>query len=108
MHVWVQGDIVVIVKGLYKGHTGIVMKVTAKMVMVRVDNLNVEVRIWQSSVSKGDKQRTCNSYLLSKVIKEESSPNELTSVVMHRTKVELETLRAKLDTVIGLLNELGL
>jgi ribosomal protein L24 len=51
-------DRVVITGGKYKGDYGVVMKLSSKMVVVRLDGVNGDVRVYQCHVEKSSAVRT--------------------------------------------------
>ncbi len=91
-NVWVVG-------GKYKGRYGVVVRVTAKMVVVRLAGMLEDVRVCQYHVEKkqlGDKGLNMVDCVAGK-----KDP-----LVVARLKVELELLKEKVDELTLLLDEM--
>jgi len=85
--------------GKYQGRYGVVVKVTAKMVVVRLAGMLEDVRIYQYHVEKkqlGDKGPNMVDCVAGK-----KDP-----LVVARLKLELELLKEKVDELTLLLAEL--
>jgi ribosomal protein L24 len=97
-------DTVDIVSGKYAGRRATVVKITEKMVVVRIDGLENEVRVLQSSVRRGPARK--NEHVVLKNT-EQLTPEEKTQVVKLATE-ELKMLRRRVDELVDVLSKLEL
>jgi len=97
-------DRVVITGGKYKGNYGIVMKLSSKMVVVRLDGVNSDVRVYQYHVEKGSGVRTLeNDDKNFRQCGRNDRDVELTKV-----KLELALLRTRVEELTLVLAKLEL
>jgi len=98
-------DVVTVIGGTYEGKQGVVVKITAKMVVVRLREMGIEVRVLQNNVEVTDGFRTSTPSQLPRV--QQGMKAELVvqehNLVAAVVKQELISLRKKIDGLVELL-----
>jgi ribosomal protein L24 len=102
MSVWVKDDAVAVIKGKYKGRVGMVVKVTAQMMVVKLEDTLEEVRILQSSVVSNEARKELSLERLTVI----EPGAEVKSLLLVKAKKELKALKERLDDVIKLIEYL--
>jgi ribosomal protein L24 len=96
------GDVVQIIGGTYQNRTGIVVKLTAKMAVLKSTNGSVEVRVMKSNVKRKHETEEPGQ-----IVQGERDLAETNEAVHQSIMQELQEMRHRMDELINVLASLN-
>jgi ribosomal protein L24 len=92
------GDAIVVVSGKYTGWRGVVRKLTAKMMYIKLDGSPVDVRLLRTSVEKVDKGEKNHTRKRTAV-----AETKVDAVILGQVMAEMDELTRRMDDLMRIM-----